>query len=617
MPGTLLPFPTHIGDATNQRRVQAFLPPNVPHLPVNPVTNTMNNNALNGSANEWDVEPAETNRETQNSGEPNSTAATQSDSMFYNGAGFDPAGDLMASKILYQYQQHQQQMQVSGSDFLRAASQPNFGNDSFVRSMSPVSPGSTPSIASPVLQYAGSTTQLSGVNQAQANSSNEAIPANFENAMGSMPNAGNYSKSFVHASEDNSSVISDEASATDTGLDAAKNMSGSMSPTTTSHVLTRSAAAAAAQEAEREERKALQLKAALEARNEAQRLRRRTQQGRKPGVGNRRRRTGPIAEVLEPAPGQTRYWTAEEHRKFLIATAKYGEKAYVAISNFVKSRTPKQVRTHAQKYQMKMARIAKKQAKEAEELAKAQEKSRQQRLQSRARTRSQTRSHEKKKVFTDAQGVMETESLNDDEPIMPAKAVQEESPEEAQKEAITIADEEESPMAMEVDTGGEQSPEPQSQFSVLNENSSESSDFHQQGLELDNVDLQDAFGVYPSTSDPLDPYTSYLGGPPTPKELLFDSFPGKPEESVKELPILLGQSDSESQEFTKLKKDLDDLEGHSGFSRTPFDSPEESWLNPKRLDSSSATNKHDDKDSSSDDGSDDGGDNGFASESLL
>lgn len=38
--------------------------------------------------------------------------------------------------------------------------------------------------------------------------------------------------------------------------------------------------------------------------------------------------------------------------------AAYGEKQYVAISNYVETRTPKQVRTHAQKFQMKMAKLA-------------------------------------------------------------------------------------------------------------------------------------------------------------------------------------------------------------------------------------------------------------------
>lgn len=65
-----------------------------------------------------------------------------------------------------------------------------------------------------------------------------------------------------------------------------------------------------------------------------------------------------VAKCVEPRPGQTRYWTGEEHERFLEAIAEYGEKAYVAISNFVETRTPKQVRTHAQKFQMKMARLA-------------------------------------------------------------------------------------------------------------------------------------------------------------------------------------------------------------------------------------------------------------------
>ena len=65
-----------------------------------------------------------------------------------------------------------------------------------------------------------------------------------------------------------------------------------------------------------------------------------------------------VAKCTEPKPGQTRYWTEEEHERFLEAIAEYGEKAYVAISNYVETRTPKQVRTHAQKFQMKMARLA-------------------------------------------------------------------------------------------------------------------------------------------------------------------------------------------------------------------------------------------------------------------
>ncbi len=72
----------------------------------------------------------------------------------------------------------------------------------------------------------------------------------------------------------------------------------------------------------------------------------------------RKERSGLIAKCTEPRQGQTRYWTEDEHERFLEAVAQYGEKAYVAISNYVETRTPKQVRTHAQKFQMKVARMA-------------------------------------------------------------------------------------------------------------------------------------------------------------------------------------------------------------------------------------------------------------------
>lgn len=58
--------------------------------------------------------------------------------------------------------------------------------------------------------------------------------------------------------------------------------------------------------------------------------------------------------------GKTRYWTEMEHNQFLYAVKLFGPKNYVAISQFVGTRTPKQVRTHAQKYQMKLEREARK-----------------------------------------------------------------------------------------------------------------------------------------------------------------------------------------------------------------------------------------------------------------
>mmetsp|Transcript_30103 Transcript_30103/g.80825 ORF Transcript_30103/g.80825 Transcript_30103/m.80825 type:complete len:364 (+) Transcript_30103:95-1186(+) len=51
---------------------------------------------------------------------------------------------------------------------------------------------------------------------------------------------------------------------------------------------------------------------------------------------------------------QPRYWTSEEHRLFLEALEKYGPKNVKAISTYVRTRTPTQVRTHAQKYFLRM-----------------------------------------------------------------------------------------------------------------------------------------------------------------------------------------------------------------------------------------------------------------------
>lgn len=79
----------------------------------------------------------------------------------------------------------------------------------------------------------------------------------------------------------------------------------------------------------------------------------------KSGKPAKKDRVALVAKCTEPRPGQTRYWTEAEHKRFLEAVARHGEKAYVAISNYVETRTPKQVRTHAQKFQMKMARLAK------------------------------------------------------------------------------------------------------------------------------------------------------------------------------------------------------------------------------------------------------------------
>lgn len=56
---------------------------------------------------------------------------------------------------------------------------------------------------------------------------------------------------------------------------------------------------------------------------------------------------------------QSRYWTPHEHKRFLEALQKFGPKDVRAIANYVGSRNATQVRTHAQKYFLRVAREAK------------------------------------------------------------------------------------------------------------------------------------------------------------------------------------------------------------------------------------------------------------------
>lgn len=71
----------------------------------------------------------------------------------------------------------------------------------------------------------------------------------------------------------------------------------------------------------------------------------------KSGRSKRRRRTPPV-------PGTTRYWTESEHKLFLEALKTYGHRNLKAISAYVGTRNATQVRTHIQKYFMRLAREA-------------------------------------------------------------------------------------------------------------------------------------------------------------------------------------------------------------------------------------------------------------------
>eukprot|EP00188_Purpureofilum_apyrenoidigerum_P000646 Plantae.Rhodophyta-Purpureofilum_apyrenoidigerum.ctg12964.p1 GENE.Plantae.Rhodophyta-Purpureofilum_apyrenoidigerum.ctg12964~~Plantae.Rhodophyta-Purpureofilum_apyrenoidigerum.ctg12964.p1 ORF type:complete len:207 (+),score=44.48 Plantae.Rhodophyta-Purpureofilum_apyrenoidigerum.ctg12964:401-1021(+) len=65
----------------------------------------------------------------------------------------------------------------------------------------------------------------------------------------------------------------------------------------------------------------------------------------------------------------SRYWTSEEHQRFLEGLAKFGHKDVKAISNYVATRNATQVRTHAQKYYLRLSReAARKSEKETSEI---------------------------------------------------------------------------------------------------------------------------------------------------------------------------------------------------------------------------------------------------------
>eukprot|EP01125_Pyxidicula_operculata_P020396 TRINITY_DN7524_c0_g1_i4.p1 TRINITY_DN7524_c0_g1~~TRINITY_DN7524_c0_g1_i4.p1 ORF type:complete len:665 (-),score=181.31 TRINITY_DN7524_c0_g1_i4:497-2491(-) len=64
-----------------------------------------------------------------------------------------------------------------------------------------------------------------------------------------------------------------------------------------------------------------------------------------------------IEKTPEIKKSTSRYWTKEEHQLFLEGLEKFGKKDVRAISNYVGTRTPTQVRTHAQKYFLKLKRM--------------------------------------------------------------------------------------------------------------------------------------------------------------------------------------------------------------------------------------------------------------------
>ena len=93
--------------------------------------------------------------------------------------------------------------------------------------------------------------------------------------------------------------------------------------------------------------------------------------------------SNPAAKPVQPNTGR---WTAEEHRLFLQGLEKHGEGSFTAkcwkeIASLVKSRTPLQIRTHAQKYFQKLAKEQWKKANQHIEKAKEEAKARKKAVQ--------------------------------------------------------------------------------------------------------------------------------------------------------------------------------------------------------------------------------------------
>jgi len=63
--------------------------------------------------------------------------------------------------------------------------------------------------------------------------------------------------------------------------------------------------------------------------------------------------------IDEDAEMHTRYWLPDEHQRFLAGLQKYGHKDMKSIAEFVATRSTTQVRTHAQKYFLKLERHGK------------------------------------------------------------------------------------------------------------------------------------------------------------------------------------------------------------------------------------------------------------------
>ena len=79
--------------------------------------------------------------------------------------------------------------------------------------------------------------------------------------------------------------------------------------------------------------------------------------GAEAGAGGMQQGQGSNGESAKGDGRQPRFWTAEEHKKFLEAVRLYGYGNARQIAAYVQTRNITQVRTHAQKYILKLSRM--------------------------------------------------------------------------------------------------------------------------------------------------------------------------------------------------------------------------------------------------------------------
>jgi len=112
---------------------------------------------------------------------------------------------------------------------------------------------------------------------------------------------------------------------------------------------------------------------------------------------------------------QSRYWTVEEHQRFLEAIRKFGEKDVKAIASYVGSRNPTQVRTHGQKYYLRLEREKRKKDEETRTIeVKADEMEK-----NKSNSKKKSQNLKRRKSLGDSPQLIQKEGQRTQNPVIP------------------------------------------------------------------------------------------------------------------------------------------------------------------------------------------------------